>query len=103
MSWKYLYIAAGLLCALLCLAAMRTKYPDVKVNKEDQISLKKSLKMTEVTGINYKKLILEGIEVVNILLIFKLKPDFDTQWCQRPAETCIIIINLFGPHIHETR
>lgn len=44
-SWKYLYIAAGLLCALLCLAAMRTKYPDVKVNKEDQISLKKSLKM----------------------------------------------------------
>lgn len=44
-SWKYLYIGAGLLCVLLCLVAMKTKYPAVNQHIEGQISLKNSLKV----------------------------------------------------------
>lgn len=44
-SWKYLYIGAGALCLLLCLAAMRTKYPVTKKNTGAQINLKSSLKV----------------------------------------------------------
>lgn len=42
-SWKYLYICAGVLCALLCLAAMKTSYPKTKEHAEGQINLKSSL------------------------------------------------------------
>jgi len=44
-SWKYLYICAGVLCALLCLAAIKTNYPKTKAHAEGQISLKSSLKI----------------------------------------------------------
>jgi MFS transporter, DHA1 family, quinolone resistance protein len=44
-SWKYLYISAGLLCVLLCVIAMRTKYPSYQQHGEGQISLKNSLKV----------------------------------------------------------
>jgi fucose permease len=44
-SWKYLYISAGVLCVLLCLAAMKTQYPVTKKNTEGQINLKSSLKV----------------------------------------------------------
>jgi fucose permease len=44
-SWKYLYISAGVLCALLCLAAMKTKYPVSKPSTEGKINLKSSLKV----------------------------------------------------------
>jgi len=44
-SWKYLYICAGILCVLLCLAAMKTKYPKTKGHAEGQINLKSSLKI----------------------------------------------------------
>jgi len=44
-SWKYLYICAGVLCALLCLAAIKTNYPKTKAHGEGQISLKSSLKI----------------------------------------------------------
>tara|TARA_R110001592_G_scaffold86244_3_gene254598 strand:- start:3193 stop:4404 length:1212 start_codon:yes stop_codon:yes gene_type:complete len=42
-SWKYLYISAGILCLLLCLVAMKTKYPVTKQNTEGKINLKSSL------------------------------------------------------------
>jgi len=42
-SWKYLYICAGVLCALLCLAAMKTNYPKTQKHTEGQINLKSSL------------------------------------------------------------
>ncbi|WP_206483897.1 MFS transporter [Thalassotalea sp. G2M2-11] len=44
-SWKYLYISAGLLCVLLCIIAMRTKYPVTKQHNEGHISLRNSLKV----------------------------------------------------------
>jgi len=59
-SWKYLYICAGVLCVLLCLAAMKTNYPkrnypqtnppktnfpQTKSQAEGQINLKSSLKI----------------------------------------------------------
>jgi len=44
-SWKYLYICAGGLCVLLCLAAMKTDYPKTKTQDQDQINLKNSLKI----------------------------------------------------------
>jgi len=44
-SWKYLYICAGVLCALLCLAAFKTNYPKTKAHSEEKISLKNSLKI----------------------------------------------------------
>lgn len=42
-SWKYLYICAGVLCVLLCLSAIKTKYPQTKKHTEGQINLKSSL------------------------------------------------------------
>jgi len=44
-SWKYLYISAGVLCILLCLIAMKTQYPVTKKNTEGHINLKSSLKI----------------------------------------------------------
>lgn len=44
-SWKYLYLCAGVICALLCLAAMKTNYPKSKHTSEGQINLKNSLKL----------------------------------------------------------
>ena len=44
-SWKYLYLSAGVLCILLCLLAMKTKYPVTKKNPEGHINLKSSLKV----------------------------------------------------------
>jgi len=44
-SWKYLYLSAGLLCLFLCLAAVKTRYPKVKVHGQEQINLRQSLKM----------------------------------------------------------
>jgi len=44
-SWKYLYISAGVLCILLCLVAMKTKYPVTKQHSNEKISLKSSLKV----------------------------------------------------------
>ncbi len=44
-SWKYLYICAGVLCALLCLSAIKTNYPKTKGHAEGQINLKSSLKI----------------------------------------------------------
>ncbi|MGJ8693726.1 MAG: MFS transporter [Thalassotalea sp.] len=44
-SWKYLYISAGVLCVLLCLVAIKTKYPETKKNPVGNISLKNSLKV----------------------------------------------------------
>jgi len=44
-SWKYLYISAGLMCVLLCIAAMKTTYPETKSNEEEKIDLKSALKM----------------------------------------------------------
>jgi DHA1 family quinolone resistance protein-like MFS transporter len=44
-SWKYLYIAAGVICILLCIVAMRTKYPVTKNVTEDKINLKSSFKL----------------------------------------------------------
>ncbi|MBL4763911.1 MAG: MFS transporter [Colwellia sp.] len=44
-SWKYLYICAGLLCVLLCLTAMKTNYPKTKKSADEKINLKSSLKI----------------------------------------------------------
>ncbi|MBL4630004.1 MAG: MFS transporter, partial [Paraglaciecola sp.] len=44
-SWKYLYICAGVLCALLCLAALKTNYPKVKADPDGQVNLKSSFEM----------------------------------------------------------
>lgn len=44
-SWKYLYLAAGAICILLCLVAMRTKYPSSKSQNIEKIDLKSSLKL----------------------------------------------------------
>jgi fucose permease len=44
-SWKYLYIAAGVICILLCLVAMNTKYPVTKKHTEEKINLKSSFKL----------------------------------------------------------
>jgi len=57
-SWKYLYICAGVLCVLLCLAAMKTDYPKTKSKTEaqdqGQINLKNSLKiMTDPYAIGF--------------------------------------------------
>ncbi len=44
-SWKYLYICAGLLCVILCIVAMRTTYPITKQTSVGHISLRNSLKV----------------------------------------------------------
>ncbi|WP_259369540.1 sugar MFS transporter [Colwellia sp. MB02u-10] len=44
-SWKYLYIAAGVICILLCLVAMKTKYPVTKQHAAEKINLKSSFKL----------------------------------------------------------
>ncbi|WP_448249015.1 MFS transporter [Thalassotalea agariperforans] len=44
-SWKYLYIAAGILCVLLCIIALKTDYPARQSKLADQINLKSSLKV----------------------------------------------------------
>jgi len=53
-SWKYLYICAGVLCVLLCLAALKADYPKVKASSDGQINLKSSLKlMTDPYAIGF--------------------------------------------------
>jgi len=44
-SWKYLYISAGVLCILLCFIATKTQYPMTKKTTEGHINLKSSLKV----------------------------------------------------------
>ena len=44
-QWKYLYVIAGVLCALLCLLAWKTNYPAMKVDASEEITLKRTLKM----------------------------------------------------------
>ncbi|WP_284246606.1 MFS transporter [Thalassotalea insulae] len=44
-SWKYLYISAGVLCVVLCVIASKTHYPSTKHKLTEQISLRNSLKM----------------------------------------------------------
>jgi MFS transporter, DHA1 family, quinolone resistance protein len=44
-SWKYLYISAGILCVLLIIIALKTKYPVTKQKIEGQINLKNSFKL----------------------------------------------------------
>jgi DHA1 family quinolone resistance protein-like MFS transporter len=44
-SWKYLYIAAGAICILLCLVAMRSKYPVTQQHAAEKINLKSSFKL----------------------------------------------------------
>lgn len=44
-SWKNLYLIAGILCIGLCLTAYRTNYPITKNDDNDKINLKQSLKV----------------------------------------------------------
>ncbi|MFT6920202.1 MAG: DHA1 family quinolone resistance protein-like MFS transporter [Cognaticolwellia sp.] len=44
-SWKYLYIAAGAICILLCLVAMKSKYPVTQQHAVEKINLKSSFKL----------------------------------------------------------
>lgn len=44
-SWKYLYIAAGALCALLCLLAYKSQYPEMKKSSTETVNLKRTLRM----------------------------------------------------------
>lgn len=44
-SWKYLYLCAAVICVLLCIAAMRTKYPNTQIKATGNINLKSSLKL----------------------------------------------------------
>jgi MFS transporter, DHA1 family, quinolone resistance protein len=44
-SWTYLYIAAGLLCTLLCFMAYKSNYPAIKKHPADNINLKSTLEM----------------------------------------------------------
>ncbi len=44
-SWKYLYIAAGALCALLCLLAYKSQYPEMKKSSIETVNLKRTLRM----------------------------------------------------------
>ncbi|MBA6328315.1 MFS transporter [Colwellia sp. MB02u-6] len=44
-SWKYLYIAAGAICILLCLVAMKSKYPVTQQHVAEKINLKSSFKL----------------------------------------------------------
>lgn len=45
-SWKFLYIGAGVFCLLLCLAAAKTRYPQPDSTKQEQpINIKESLRL----------------------------------------------------------
>lgn len=44
-SWKYLYVAAAIICLVLCAIAYFSTYPEVKKTAEDQISLAKTIAM----------------------------------------------------------
>jgi len=44
-SWKYLYIFAGIFCVLLLITAMKTEYPKNKEVTQSKINLKSSLKI----------------------------------------------------------
>lgn len=46
-SWKYLYLVAGVMCVILCLFAVTTEYPRVKSSPEDRVSLRKTLAMVK--------------------------------------------------------
>ena len=45
LSWKYLYVIAGTICALLILAALAVKYPTVTKKGEEPIDLGRTMKM----------------------------------------------------------
>lgn len=46
-SWKYLYLIAGVLCLILCLIALTSSYPKVNKSAEQDINLKQTLAMTK--------------------------------------------------------
>lgn len=46
LSWKYLYLAAGILCAVLCIATFLIRFPKIKTNNKVQQEAKVSLKDT---------------------------------------------------------
>ena len=44
-SWKYLYIAAGIFCGILCIVALNTHYPKGKSHSTEQVNLRSTLGM----------------------------------------------------------
>ncbi|MCL1124031.1 MFS transporter [Shewanella surugensis] len=45
LSWKYLYLGAGVFCVLLCLVALLSRYPDIKQANDEPVTLKGTMKM----------------------------------------------------------
>ncbi|MER2492093.1 MFS transporter [Catenovulum sediminis] len=44
-SWKYLYIIAGVICSALCIIAALVQYPHTQKKAEEPINLKRTMKM----------------------------------------------------------
>lgn len=46
-SWKYLYIIAGVLCFALCLVALTSTYPKMRSESQEKVNLKQTLAMVK--------------------------------------------------------
>ena len=44
-SWKYLYLIAGVMCLILCISAYKTDYPSTKKNSTEGTNLKQTMAM----------------------------------------------------------
>jgi len=46
-DWKWLYVVAATLCVVLIIMALFAKYPETKKSSEEQINIKRTLKMVK--------------------------------------------------------
>ena len=78
-SWKYLYVAAAIICLALCAIAYFSEYPKVIKHSEDQISLAKTLTMMKdryALGFSFAIALYVAVEVAIYVWMPSLLADY---------------------------
>jgi len=82
-SWKYLYIAAAVMCMGLCLVAYRTEYPKPVNTHNDNINLKQTLLMMKnpyAMGFSLAIALYVAVEVAIYVWMPSLLLDYEGSW-----------------------
>lgn len=100
-SWKYLYICAGALCVVLCLVALKTKYPVMIKRSEGQINLKNSLTVMKdpyAIGFSLAVALYVATEVAIYVWMPTLLADYDGSliWLATYALTIFFVLRAGG-------
>ena len=84
-SWKYLYVAAAIICLTLCAIAYFSEYPKIVKHAEDQVSLAKTLTMMKdkyALGFSFAIALYVAVEVAIYVWMPSLLADYqgDHMW-----------------------